>query len=50
MSKSYIGAGIPKNSIPEFMGCVHDVLHSRFHGNRFTENYETVVLAARSIE
>jgi SAM-dependent methyltransferase len=49
LSKSYIGAGIPKNKQPEFMGCVHDVLHDQFHGNRFTENYETVVLAARSI-
>jgi SAM-dependent methyltransferase len=50
MSKSYIGAGIPKSKQPEFMGCVHDILHDHFHGNRFTENYETVILAARSIE
>jgi SAM-dependent methyltransferase len=49
LSKSYIGAGVPKSKLPEFMGCVHDVLFDRFRGNRFTENYETVVLAARSI-
>lgn len=50
LSKSYIGAGIEKSRLPDFMGCVHEILHNHFHGNRFTENYETVVLAARSIE
>ena len=50
LSKSYIGADIPKSKQPEFMACVHDILHEHFHGNRFTENFETVVLAARSID
>jgi len=50
LSKSYIGAGIPKSKQPEFMTCVHEILHEHFHGNRFTEHYETVVLAARSID
>jgi ubiquinone/menaquinone biosynthesis C-methylase UbiE len=50
LSKSYVGAGIKKDRLPEFMTCVHEILHEHFGGNRFTENYETVVLAARSIE
>jgi SAM-dependent methyltransferase len=50
LSKSYIGVGIDKQRLPEFIECVHGVLHSYFGSGRFTENYETVVLAARSID
>jgi ubiquinone/menaquinone biosynthesis C-methylase UbiE len=50
LSKSYIGVGIEKSKLPEFMMCVHEILLEHFGNNRFTESYETIVLAARSIE
>ena len=48
LSKSYIGAGIAKQHLPEFMTRVSDLLHQTFRGERFTEHYETVVLSFRS--
>lgn len=50
LSKSYIGVGIEKHHLPEFMECVHEILQRHFGSERFTENYEAIVLAARSIE
>lgn len=48
MSKSYIGVGIPKHLAAEFMAKVSDLLYQTFKGERFSESYETVVLAFRS--
>lgn len=47
LSKSYVGAGIPLDQIPDFIESVHSILHESFpHGN-VTEQYETVMIVAR---
>ena len=49
LSKSYIGVGIPKARLPEFMDGAVSILEKYFGGRKIVEEYETVLLAARAV-
>jgi ubiquinone/menaquinone biosynthesis C-methylase UbiE len=47
LSKSYIGAAITSDKLPEFMEAVYGILGEYFPGGKVTEKYDSVVMVAR---
>jgi SAM-dependent methyltransferase len=46
LSKSYIGMGITKSLLPEFIQEAHEILHRDFGTDKVVERYQTVILSA----
>ncbi|MEI8134493.1 MAG: class I SAM-dependent methyltransferase [bacterium] len=47
LSKSYIGIGIAQAELPHFIEAAYQVLKASFPNGKFSEQYETVILAAQ---